>query len=158
MPNGKPGDHPLTDLLVHGMHGYSAEADALIVEIARLVSRRELNELFDWGQPPALPQFTKLLREKRDELFEQARARGWDPTAAVPGAGAVEDLLKVLQLRSEGADSLELWVSDRLTLGETEVPASIAMAIVLDKALSLGLEPDGFQQGDGGRTYRYRRT
>lgn len=36
MPNGKPGDHPLTDILVHGRRVYSEAADALVREIASL--------------------------------------------------------------------------------------------------------------------------
>ncbi|WP_189330215.1 hypothetical protein [Actinoplanes ianthinogenes] len=32
----------------------------------------------------------------------------------------------------------------------------LGMALIVDTALSLGLWPDGFTQGDGGRTYHYR--
>ncbi len=30
MPNGKPGDHPLTDIIIHGLPVYSRKADALV--------------------------------------------------------------------------------------------------------------------------------
>ena len=33
MPNGKPGDHPLSDILRHGLPTYSPEIDELIREI-----------------------------------------------------------------------------------------------------------------------------
>src|SRR5712691_10446020 len=36
MPNGKPGDQPLTDITVHGLAVYSPKADALIREIVQL--------------------------------------------------------------------------------------------------------------------------
>ena len=45
MPNGRPGDHPLTDLLKHGREVYGAEADACIREIA---ARSKGHELDDW--------------------------------------------------------------------------------------------------------------
>lgn len=37
MPNGKPGDHPLTDICVHGRRTFSEEADHLVREIVSLV-------------------------------------------------------------------------------------------------------------------------
>ena len=36
MPNGKPGDHPLTDILIHDRKIYSPVARDLIREIAAL--------------------------------------------------------------------------------------------------------------------------
>jgi len=47
MPNGKPGDHPLTDILIHNLKVYGQEGDDLIRKIAELCSRRELDE---WWQ------------------------------------------------------------------------------------------------------------
>jgi hypothetical protein len=37
--NGKAGDHPLTDILVHGLPVFSPEVDALIKEINEPVRR-----------------------------------------------------------------------------------------------------------------------
>jgi hypothetical protein len=37
MPNGKPGDHPLTDILVHKLKVYGREADDLIRKDCRAV-------------------------------------------------------------------------------------------------------------------------
>jgi hypothetical protein len=45
MPNGKPGDHPFTDIVVHGQPVYSVRADALVREIARLGGRRLIEDL-----------------------------------------------------------------------------------------------------------------
>lgn len=33
MPNGKPGDDPITDLLVHGLHPFPLEVEPLLLEI-----------------------------------------------------------------------------------------------------------------------------
>lgn len=44
MPNGKPGDHPLTDIFVHTICVYGQEADDLIRKIGGLCSDRELDE------------------------------------------------------------------------------------------------------------------
>ena len=37
------------------------------------------------------------------------------------------------------------------------VPQDAAIAVVLDKLLGLDFFPDGFEQGDGGRLYKYQR-
>ncbi|GAB3754290.1 hypothetical protein [Microlunatus parietis] len=42
MPNGKPGDHPLTDILVHGFTVFGSELDGLIREIDDLGGTEEL--------------------------------------------------------------------------------------------------------------------
>ena len=44
MPNGKPGDHPLNDILEHGIEIYGEEADELIRGISEFSSRHELYE------------------------------------------------------------------------------------------------------------------
>ncbi|REK09473.1 MAG: hypothetical protein DWQ37_18760 [Planctomycetota bacterium] len=35
MPTGKPGDHPYTDIVVHGAEVYGSEIDDLVREIAK---------------------------------------------------------------------------------------------------------------------------
>ena len=34
MPNGKPGDHPLTDLFHHGRHPFPADIEAMVRRLA----------------------------------------------------------------------------------------------------------------------------
>ncbi len=69
MPNGKPGDHPLTDLLVHGLEVYGKEVDDLILEISQLLSRRELDDWWEkeigWGSEP-----DRLAREAEKKLSQ----------------------------------------------------------------------------------------
>lgn len=47
MPNGKPGDHPLTDLFTHNLEVFGAEIDDLLREIKSLSgSPAEFNAWF----------------------------------------------------------------------------------------------------------------
>ncbi|BCJ48452.1 hypothetical protein GCM10010168_76220 [Actinoplanes ianthinogenes] len=72
---------------------------------------------------------------------------------------AVEDLCDELRRQAGTAGRVDLWVPDELTIGnapEPKNPTGLGMAFIVDTALSLGLWPDGFTQGDGGRTYHYR--
>lgn len=36
MPNGKPGDSPLSDMLVHGLHPFPPDMETLLREVLRL--------------------------------------------------------------------------------------------------------------------------
>lgn len=74
----KGGDHPVNDILDHGMDVFSEEADALVREIAELVPRYRLWDLVDWLSPPALEEFTTQLRRIRDDLLQEGRDRGWE--------------------------------------------------------------------------------
>ena len=64
MPNGKPGDHPLTDILNHELEVYSAHADKLVREIGNLAdenTRRELGDrLYQEYNPYGSPDISKL--------------------------------------------------------------------------------------------------
>lgn len=80
MPNGKPGDHPLTDILVHRLKVYGQEADELIRKIAELCSRRELDEWWEKeiGWSPQHDLVVRKARTRFDELFERAKRSGWE--------------------------------------------------------------------------------
>jgi quercetin dioxygenase-like cupin family protein len=77
--SGRPGDHPINDLLDHGIAVYSPEADALVKAIAKLVPRYRLWELIDWFSPPPMDAFTAQLQKLHDDLVREARERGWEP-------------------------------------------------------------------------------
>lgn len=47
MPNGKPGDHPLTDILVHGFTVFGSELDGLVREIDDLGGSADLAREID---------------------------------------------------------------------------------------------------------------
>lgn len=78
--NGKPGDHPLTDICGHRLEVYGQEADELIRRIAELCSPRELDEWWQkeigWSADPALA-LTKA-RARYEELSKRARDSGWE--------------------------------------------------------------------------------
>lgn len=78
MPNGKQGDHPLTDILHYKTATYSDTADESIRQIAELVSRDHLYELFDWWNPPPMEEFESKLNECLVDMRRDAKERGWE--------------------------------------------------------------------------------
>ena len=44
MPNGKPGDHPLTDLLAHGKHRFPPDMEEMILRLLHLDPRLLMGE------------------------------------------------------------------------------------------------------------------
>jgi hypothetical protein len=80
MPNGKPGDHLLTDILVHKHEVYGREADDLIREMAELCSRRELDEWWERevGWSPDVHSVLGKARVRLDELLQRAKQSGWE--------------------------------------------------------------------------------
>jgi hypothetical protein len=80
MPNGKPGDHPLTDILIHKVKVYGDEADDLIRKIAELSSRRELDEWWEQeiGWSPERNTVANKARMRFEELLKRAKDRGWE--------------------------------------------------------------------------------
>ena len=82
MANGKPDDHPLTDLFVHRLEVYGRETDDLIRKIADLCSQRELDEWWQreigWSEDRTLA--LRKARTRYEELLERARKSGWERT------------------------------------------------------------------------------
>lgn len=56
MPNGRPGDHPLTDITVHKILTYSRRADSLVRKLHKVVS------------PTILWKFLYLLQREGDVI------------------------------------------------------------------------------------------
>jgi hypothetical protein len=82
MPNGKIGDHPLMDILIHERRVYSELADDLVREIVKLGGKEEiadmlLGEFNDFGKPD-VPKLERILVRIRDRLRQEARDRGWE--------------------------------------------------------------------------------
>jgi hypothetical protein len=83
VPNGKPGDHPFTDIVTHKANLYSPLAAALVREIATLAddkSRRALSDMlyekFNPYDRPDVPALERYLTALRDELWKEAVTRG----------------------------------------------------------------------------------
>ncbi|HUA65372.1 MAG TPA: hypothetical protein VME24_05960 [Alphaproteobacteria bacterium] len=84
MANGKPGDHPLTDILIHKLEVYGAEADELIRKIDSLGGRRELEEWWErclrtatTGSSQDSTLVLAKARERYGELLSKARESSW---------------------------------------------------------------------------------
>ena len=78
MPNGKPGDDPLNDILLYKHPTFSPEIDTLIVEIVALGGKRRLETQFNLFAPPPLELFEKEIKAMRDHLKSEAKERGWE--------------------------------------------------------------------------------
>jgi hypothetical protein len=82
MPNGKPGDHPITDILVHHRRVYSERADALVREIAALGGEREIADMlyaeYNEYSKPDVPKLERVLTAIRDRRLREAREKGWE--------------------------------------------------------------------------------
>jgi S-adenosylmethionine hydrolase len=85
MPNGKPGDHPFTDIVIHGRDVYSPRAANLVREIVKLCDdkgRRELADLlffeYDELANPDVKKLEAVLTEMRDRAVKEAGERGFE--------------------------------------------------------------------------------
>lgn len=94
MPNRRPGDHPVTDLMVWGTPQFDDELDAVIREFETLRPKYEMDERGDpmWDQPPLAklifaakvdPDAREKLRAElvvRCERFRREQPEGPSPT------------------------------------------------------------------------------
>jgi hypothetical protein len=85
MPIGKPGDHPLTDIMIHDRKIYSPVARDLIRQIAALAdvkTRRELGDLlltkYNEYYKANIPELESYLTGLRDTLQKDAKSRGFE--------------------------------------------------------------------------------
>lgn len=85
MPNGKPGDHPYTDIVTHGRDVYSPRAAKLVREIAELSdedTRYRLADLllseYNEFHNPDIAKLETVLTEMHDKALQHARKRGLD--------------------------------------------------------------------------------
>jgi hypothetical protein len=85
MPNGRIGDHPLTDIVVHCRALYSERASALVREIVSLADEKTTRELGDLllskyneYYSPNVIELEHVLTELRGRLLTEARARGFE--------------------------------------------------------------------------------
>lgn len=71
MPNGAPGDHPVTDIVIHGNAVYSPLIDGLVREIVELGGRDRVElMLFRDYNPHGDPDLVALEAELREVLDE----------------------------------------------------------------------------------------
>jgi hypothetical protein len=72
MGNGRPGDHPMTDILNHRKLTFSETADELIRQIAELVPERRIDDYVNWRSPPPTTEFEAELAATLQQLRENA--------------------------------------------------------------------------------------
>ena len=63
MGNGRPHDHPLTDIINHKILTFSETADDLIRQIAAIVPPQELDQYVNWQSPPPIDEFESELQQ-----------------------------------------------------------------------------------------------
>ncbi len=79
MPNGKPGDHPITDMMVHGKHPFPPEIEELVRQLHEITphwyesgNRAEVDawnkRFFEWERGEAIAEGLAVLRAKLTEL------------------------------------------------------------------------------------------
>jgi type 1 glutamine amidotransferase len=79
MADGKPGDHPLTDILVYKIETYGPDADDYIRGVSDFSSRHELYEWWN-DEVKGVTDRQVILqkaRERYQELMMRSQATGW---------------------------------------------------------------------------------
>ena len=67
-----------------------------------------------------------------------------------------EDTRAYIGVTEITGDRFELAIADDLTFGDRPDVMGAGMAIILDAILARGYRPDGFEQREGYRLYRYK--
>jgi hypothetical protein len=79
MAAGRPGDHPITDLMLWDLPVYGAEADAMFRRLAQLLSAQDLNSWWEsdlgWGVTPEAAR--AAISEKLKWALSRAKANEW---------------------------------------------------------------------------------
>jgi hypothetical protein len=70
---------------------------------------------------------------------------------------SAEDGIKYLESHPPSGASFQLSISESFTFAGKTDTMGAGMAVLLDKILGLGYEPDGFEQKSGSRLYRYKK-
>jgi hypothetical protein len=70
---------------------------------------------------------------------------------------SAEEGVKYLEANPPSGDSFKLAISNSFTFVGHPDTMGAGMAIILDKILGLEYEPDGFEQMDGFKLYRYKK-
>jgi hypothetical protein len=79
MPNDKPGDHPLSDILVFGREVYGPETDDLIRGISEFSSKYELYEWWNRDVKGTIDhdEVQRKAQARFEELFQRSNTTGW---------------------------------------------------------------------------------
>jgi hypothetical protein len=80
MPNGKPGDHPITDLMIHHLSVFGEPLDTELRQLGALMSYHRLCDWFEQHEhwTATKEQLQPIVSAKLQELRRDARERGWE--------------------------------------------------------------------------------
>lgn len=96
-------------------------------------------------------------RKERTAAQSDAELQAADSSSGPPTGSTVEELLSKVSAISPDTTTFELWVPSTLTLSGSHVAPDVAMSMVLDRLLGLGMYPAGMDRRPGGTIYRYAR-
>jgi hypothetical protein len=75
MPDGKLGDHPITDIMVHERLVYSERADELIRRIVEMGGSARIDQMlltdYNYYSDPDVPELEIVLKNIYDELVKK---------------------------------------------------------------------------------------
>lgn len=80
MANGKPHDHPLTDIFDHRIEVYGKDTDDLIRKIGNLSSRVEVDKWWqeEIGWNPNYESVLAKAQARYAQLMKRAEESGWE--------------------------------------------------------------------------------
>jgi hypothetical protein len=76
--NGKPGDHPVSDVLKHGLAAYGEPSDTEIRKLAGFMDYHRLCEWFDNVLGHEKEDVATEVQKKLAEVLKDAKERGWE--------------------------------------------------------------------------------
>ena len=76
--NGRPGDHPITDILTHNLPVYGEPTDSNVRKLARLMDFHRLHDWFDRVRADKTQDTPTAVQNKLAELLKVAKERGWE--------------------------------------------------------------------------------
>jgi hypothetical protein len=77
MPNGKPGDHPITDILVHRLHPFGGGIEEEIENIANEFGEKGMRKLDALVFSPAFKDAEARINEQR-RILRDLLTDGWN--------------------------------------------------------------------------------
>jgi hypothetical protein len=76
--NGKPSDHPITDLMVHHIAVYGEPLDTQLRQLGELMSYQRLCDWFQQHWSATAEQLQPVVAAKLEELLRDAQQRAWE--------------------------------------------------------------------------------
>jgi hypothetical protein len=76
--NGKPGDHPITDIMVYKIAVYGEPLDSQLRQLGELMSYRRLCDWFEQHRSTPTAQLQPLVAAKLEEVRRDTEERVWE--------------------------------------------------------------------------------